>query len=152
MNIRPLAFIDTSTLIYGFVHRRREPRALDVATLEAWPAMRKMLARLANEASMLLDGRPAEVVAAEIDVLEVQEARTWWSQPDAQFFRLHLPLIPSPSAALYCGGEIATPPVGQLTFVNPRVLNSAANFGTSPRVHLVADIALKITEDDDPDS
>lgn len=152
MNIRPITFIDTSTLVYGFIHRKRAPRLLDADTLEGWRAMRTVISQIRNGASGMMNGHVAEVANVEIEVLGAMEHQDWWSEPDADYVRLHLPLIPSPSAVLYCGGEAAAPPVGQLTFVSPRVLNSAVNFGSTPRVHLIVDLMVKPEDPiDDPD-
>lgn len=54
--------------------------------------------------------------------------------------RYHLPLVSNPSAYLYSGGDHSHIPVGVLTAFDTSVPHSAANFGTTPRIHLVVDV------------
>jgi hypothetical protein len=54
--------------------------------------------------------------------------------------RFHVCLVPSAGALTFCGGMALNLPVGQLTFLNNRVLHSAVNFGNNPRIHLIVDV------------
>lgn len=112
---------------------------LDYPVLQDWAAMRRMLAAMADLLDWPLFGKimiarlPAgATIGWHIDQGEYAERHA----------RYHVPLATNSKAWLYSGGEAASPPVGQLTLFNNRVLHSAANFGQSPRMHLIIDVRI----------
>lgn len=114
---------------------------VDQPLLGEWKSAQALLVRLKN--LLLQDGRPAVLGKAMIVKLKAGGHVDWHRDEGAYaeaHDRVHLCLVPSPGAWLYCGGEGANLPVGQLTFVNVRTLHSAVNFGTVARIHLIADI------------
>ena len=98
-----------------------------------------------------MDGKTPELGAAALVRLKAGGLVEWAKDegPYAEAHRsLYLPIVPSPGAWVYCGGEAAVLPVGQLTFVNRRMLYSAINLGDHPVITLVCDV--RAPDADDP--
>lgn len=108
-----------------------------------WKTSKSLLTRVAAAAATFNKGETPDLGKAMIVKLEPGGVVDWHIDEGAYaeaHLRLHLCLVPSPGAYLYSGGEQCTPPVGQLTFVNNRVLHGAVNFGPVSRVHLIVDV------------
>ena len=161
MNIQPLAFLDTwafaSTLYarykdrFGGDHHSAEILPLRTAEdalpiLAEWKSAKALLSRLRVAAAPLTGGKTAELGAVALVRLKAG-GYIDWSREEGEFHSVQLPIVPSPGAWLYSGGEAAVLPVGQLTFVNRKVLYSAVNLGDHPVIHLVTDVREPSADD-----
>lgn len=111
--------------------------------MSEWKSAKALLLRIAAAAAPFNNGETPDLGKAMVVSLKAGGFVDWHIDegPYAEaHLRLHLCLVPSPGAVLYSGGDQHTPPVGQLTFVNNRVLHSAVNLGPVPRVHLIVDV------------
>jgi Aspartyl/Asparaginyl beta-hydroxylase len=63
--------------------------------------------------------------------------------------RYHVAIRTNPYCWLYSGGEAGHVPVGAVVKFDTSVLHSAANFGTTPRWHLIVDVAKAKEEVDE---
>lgn len=114
---------------------------VDQPLLGDWKSAKALLVRLKN--LLVQDGRPAVLGKAMIVRLKPGGVVDWHRDEGAYaeaHLRVHLCLVPSPGALLYCGGEAANLPVGQLTLVNVQALHSAINLGSVARTHLIVDL------------
>lgn len=116
---------------------------IDYPILKDWKSAKAMLTRIRNAVAPLNGGAPAELGKAMVVSLK-PGGHVDWHVDEGEYAeahdRLHVCLVPSPGAWLYAGGEGAVLPVGQLTWVNNRVLHSAVNMGQNARVHLIVDV------------
>lgn len=118
---------------------------VDYPILKEWKSARNLLARIRVALAPLpsFQGKPVVFGKAMIVTLKPGGFVDWHvdeGEYAAAHDRVHLCLLPSPGAWLYSGGEQVNPPVGQLTYMNNRVLHSAVNLGPVPRVHLILDV------------
>lgn len=154
MNIQPVAFVDTwafaSTLYakykdrFGGDHHSMDLLPLRSAEgalpiLSEWKTAKSLLARIRAAASPLTGGKTADIGASALVRLR-PGGFIEWRRDETDYVAVHLAIVPSPGAWVYAGGECSVLPVGQLTFVNHRVLYSAANFGEHPVIHLIAEV------------
>jgi hypothetical protein len=156
VNIQPIAFVDTwafsSALFLKYKDRfggshpsmsllplRSGEGALPI--LGEWKTARALLARVRNAAAIWLGGA-AELGSAAVVQVCAGGFIEWQVEPDLTYRTLHLPVVPSPGAWVYSGGDGAVLPVGQLTWVNRAVPWSAINLGDHPVIHLVVDVKL----------
>ena len=116
---------------------RSEEGAL--AILGEWRTARALLSRIRVAAAPIMEGRSGTLGAAAVVQLRPGGFVEWSADPQAPP-AFHLCIVPSPDAVLYCGGQSAVLPVGQLTYLNRRLLWSAVNFGPTPAIHLVVDV------------
>ncbi len=154
MNIQAIAFLDSwafSATLFAkykdrfagshhsadFIPLRSSESALPI--LAEWKTAKTLLSRLRVAAAPLVGGKTAELGQAALVRLK-PGGHIEWGCDETDYLALHLAVVPSPGAWVYSGGESAVLPVGQLTFVNHRVLYSAVNFGDHPVIHLVVDV------------
>lgn len=122
---------------------------VDYPILKEWKSAANLLSRIRNAAAPFLKGQQAVLGKAMVVRLKPKGFVDWHvdeGEYAAVHDRLHICLIPSPGAWLYSGGEMACPPVGQITWINNRVLHSATNLGDVARVHLIVDVRKPETE------
>lgn len=105
--------------------------------LAEWPVAEAMLEEVIRVVNghtwgkaMIVELAPGGAVAWHVDEGAYAEAHD----------RYHLPLVTNPFAYLYSGGEQIHASPGVLVKFDTRVLHSAANFGQSPRIHLIVDV------------
>ena len=157
MNIRSIAFLDTSFFQSALIGKYRQAFApstdplhhgLDILpltanTLREWKSGRALLSRIKAGAAPFFDGKSAEL--GDAAVLAVKPG-AWidWHADEGEYaeshLRLHLCIVPSPGAYVFCGIENAILPVGQIVFVNHRVLHSEINVGDYTTYKLVVDV------------
>lgn len=111
--------------------------------LAEWKTAKALLSRTRAALAPFFGGKTPELGEAALVRLKAGGHLEWGFADAGHSF--HLPIVPSPGAWVYSGGEAAVLPVGQLTFVNRRVLHSAINLGEHPVIHLVID--AKLTEE-----
>ncbi len=127
---------------------RSEDGALPI--LAEWKSAKALLNRLRLMAAAYLNAHDLELGEAALVLLKAQ-GMVEWSVRESDWASLQLCIVPSPSAWVYSGGECSVLPVGQLTFVNRRVLHSAVNFGNHPCIHLVVDVRKPDDRLDEPE-
>lgn len=113
------------------------------APCKEWKSATALLARLRNEAAPFFGGRPAQIDRAFVERLKVNVITEWIADETAfaeEHVRVMICLVPSPGAWVYCGGENAVLPVGQIVAVNIRAMTSHANFGPCPTLRLCLDV------------
>jgi hypothetical protein len=154
VNIRPLAFVDTSSMAATMLTRHKKDftasaregvHTLPLAPelLKDWRSASSLLTRIRSGSAPFLGGKPAVIDRATLVMLMPGAHIPWAVETDdyaAAHNRLHLCLVQVPGATVYSGGDAAALLVGQVTWVNHRVLNSEANFGSYPSYKLVLDI------------
>lgn len=116
---------------------------IDYPILKDWKSARAILARIKDAVQPLFPGRNIVLGKAMIVRLKVGGFVDWHvdeGEYAMKHDRAHLCLLPSPGAWLYSGGEVAQPPVGQVTYFNNHAPHSALNMGPVARVHLIVDI------------
>lgn len=158
--IRPVGFLDTwacSSTVFAKYKDRFNGDGLSLLPLRgsehALPLLaefrsaKALLSRVRTSAAPFF-GRTPDMGEAHIVRLE-PGAFVPWSSDEARGPHAHLCLVPAPGAWIYCGGDSAVLPVGQLTLVDHRKLWSAANFGDYPTVHLVAELYVADDQMDD---
>ena len=123
---------------------------VDYPILKDWKSARAILARIKDAIQPLFPDRPIILGKAMVVRLKVG-GFVDWHVDEGEYAkvhdRAHLCLLPSPGAWLYSGGEVAQPPVGQLTYFNNRVPHSALNMGPVARTHLIVDVRKPSADD-----
>lgn len=117
--------------------------------LAEWKNGKALLSRLRVAAAPLVGGRTAELGQAHLVRLK-PGGFVDWGRDETDWLSLHMAIVPSPDAWVFSGGASAVLPVGQLTFVNHRVLYSAANFGDHSVIQLVVDVRAPDDASADP--
>ena len=108
---------------------------VDTPVLKAWPEAQVLL-----EEIELFTGRT--LGKAMLVMLKPGGGIDWhFDQGEyaAAHYRLHVPIVPCPAAALFSGNEAFAPSPGDVVRYDTTVLHSAANFGATPRIHLIVD-------------
>ena len=155
MNIVPLGFLDVSTFAASYVLKYRSRGNLimlrdgddefkNTAVLTEWKQARALLTRIRNAAAAFVGGDPPDLGRVFLDTL-TPGASAPWAIDDGDYRRAHhqirICIIPSPGAWVYCGGEAAVLPWGQVTAVNVAALTTDVNFGPTARTNLIVDVA-----------
>jgi hypothetical protein len=170
MNMQPnlisFAFVDTSmmfstmTLKYGrhfgdndqplavppFQDCRhiilRGPEA-DTPLMAEWPSARKLIEDIGTKITEHLGAENLQFGRIHVESLRPYGVIGWHADESAyakahQQFRLLV--SPCSGGQWFSGGEVLAPGVGNLTYFNNRVLNSAINLGPVPQISVVLDI------------
>jgi hypothetical protein len=163
MNIQPLVFVETDAFQATFTAKYRSllsadlngmdtltlrTEAEDMPVLKEWKSARTLLSKIRNGAAAFLDGVVPELGYVELRRLKPHTATPWTIEGREDIHRIHLCIVPSPAAYVYCGGQMAILPVGMINLVNHRALCSEANFGDFPRTHLVVDLKVPTDAED----
>lgn len=163
INFAPITYIDVLPIIGGLWKRRNDfidaelgspVRVMEIRTLgddstdiRVLPVVRDWvnLSTLLNKTKTLVSAEPMGV--AFIEEIPPRSVKPW-AQEVGEYFELYrrfqLPLAINPGCIMYAGNEFLHPQVGHLIETNPRMWNSAVNFGDHPRYHLVMDIRRSI--------
>lgn len=148
MSLRVLGFVDTSMMTANLMVRHRDcikdgsfilrDEATDRPILTTFKSAKNLLNRIRR---MVND--TAVIQRAEVVSLPPGAHTPWHEQKSVDtetMIRLHVCLVPSPGAWLYCGGDAMVAPVGQLVLLDHRALHSEINLGMNDRIHLVLDV------------
>lgn len=153
-HIAPIGFLDTWAFSAALHNRHKDKFGGDhhsamllplrgpqgpLPVLAEWRSAKALLSRIRLMASTFMGGKAPVLGEAAVVQLRPHGFVEWSLDPEAPP-AFHLCIVPSPDAYLYAGGICAVLPVGQLTYLNRRVLWSAVNFGPSPVIHLVVDV------------
>ncbi len=149
MNIVPLGFLDIATFAATYVQKyraREHPLILRgmggdaTVILNEWKSAKALLTRVKNAAAPFFGGVPAELGGVYLDTLRPGESVPWAadeSEYRRDYHDIVVCILPSPGAWVYCGGESAVLPWGQVTAINRAAMTSEVNFGPSSRTNLV---------------
>lgn len=150
MNLRAVGFVDTSMMTANLLVRHRDQLGSGVLVLREDGTDKPILTNFKSAKTLLtriqrtLALPDFSITRAEVVMLLPDEHHEWRREtgPESEgLLRVHVCLVPSPAAWLYCGGEAMVAPVGQLVVINHRALHSAVNFGQVARTHLEIDLA-----------
>lgn len=164
MNLTALGFTDVSRLAASFVlltskeaadsrdklhhgvrslHLIADGEEADILTRDKpWKVAKSFLTRLRNEAAPLFGGVAPKIENASVRSVTPGGRIDWWADhgEETQALRqVHVGLVPSPGAWLYCGGEAIVLNVGTVMLVNTRALHSEINLGPTTMSKLVVD-------------
>lgn len=165
MNLRPLGFLDVSRLAASYLlfaskeaadsrdqhHHgvrtlwlRQEGEDAGILTRDKpWKAGRAFLTKIRNETAPMFGG-VAPVLGDVCLRSIVPGGRIDWhadhGEERSRIRQLHLCLIPSPGAWVYCGGEALVLNVGGATLVNHMVLHSEINMGPCTMTKAVVEL------------
>jgi hypothetical protein len=166
--VDPTMFLSTMTLKYGRHFDEDQPKVpefpdcrtiilrgpsdglwhvdvdqVDYPLMAEWASGRNLVGAVSSAISGLLGGANLQLGRAYVESLKSGGVIPWHVDGSAyakahQRFRL----LASPCAGgcWFSGGESLSPGVGNLTYFNNRVLNSAINLGASPQISLIVDI------------
>lgn len=115
-----------------------------------WAELKAVLNTVEQHAERIANG-PVDFGRVYLEWLDAGAVAPWKRFSGIyyeRFWRLHLALRSNPGAMLYSGPEALQLLPGQLTQVNVRTPHSALNFGISPRIHLVIDLAQRANNGD----
>lgn len=115
---------------------------VDYPLLNEWPSARQLLRDIETQIVAHLAAENLQFGQVVIQSLRPGGAIGWHADesPYAKAHH-HFRLLVSPCAGgqWFSGGENLAPGMGNLTFVNHRLLNSAINLGTVPQISLIID-------------
>jgi hypothetical protein len=117
---------------------------IDYPLLMEWPSARKILEDIRRQIQVHL-GAPQTLEIGQVVVRSLASSGfVGWHTDDGDYAKRHhrFALLASPCAGgcWYSGGELLAPGVGNLTYINHRVLNSAVNLGPVPQISLIVDV------------
>ena len=155
MLIRTFGFFDVSRLAASYtlinskervesddpLHTRVWRTPLDAAREKPWRAAEAFLTKLRGEASALFNGIPPVITNAVVRSIS-PGGRIDWHQDKGEGVQVHVCLVPSPGAWLYCGGEGVVLGWGHVTAIERAAWHSEINFGPVTMSKLVLDMAL----------
>lgn len=118
---------------------------VDRPELEKWPSMKRMLAQARKAILADANLRPridqsapmGRVMLTMMPPDGVIQPHTDNGPYHETHLRFHLPLVTNPLAVLYSREQTYHLPVGHLWWFNNRVTHWAANWGKSPRIHVI---------------
>lgn len=117
-------------------------------TIEKWNSMKRLLraakdavmtdhARLVGDGRALLSGKMARAMLSRLDA----GSTIFWHTDNGPYHsrtaRFHMPLVTNPGCTMYSGNEQLHMEIGSLWYFNNKVRHSAANWGSTHRVHLI---------------
>ena len=111
----------------------------DLPILKRWKTAATFIERLKAEGAPFIGDNP-EVGPIWIERLNGDTATPWTKYENPDWLRIEVALTATPLAWLYCGGDGAVIPVGQVCYVNHQAPTSAVNFGNRARIHLIAHV------------
>jgi len=148
MSLRSIGFIDTSMMTANLLVRHRDSFTDGSLLLRDGDGDRPILDKFKSAKNLLnrirrLMGETSVIRRAEIISLPPGGFTSWREEKSVeteQMARVHVCLVPSPGAWLYCGGDALVAPVGQMLLLDHRMLHSEINLGMNDRIHLVVDV------------
>jgi hypothetical protein len=116
---------------------------IDYPLLAEWPSAQRLLEDVSRQMAVHL-GAPQNLQLGQVMVRALApNGVVAWHVEDSAYAKHHhrFQLLVSPCAGgyWYSGGELLAPGVGNLTYINHRVLNSAVNLGPVPQISLIVD-------------
>lgn len=109
---------------------------------EEWPSARKLVADIGKKIQEHLGAPNFQVGQVIVRSLRAGGHIDWhidYSPYAEKHHRFQLLVSPCAGGCWYSGGELLAPGVGNLTYINHRVLNSAVNLGPVPQISLIVD-------------
>lgn len=116
----------------------------DTETLAEWNSAKAFLQRLRNEVAAFL-GKAVEIEEARVIAVDPEAHIPWGAgdrTKDVNVGRLLINLIPSPTAAVFCGLQQTVLWPGQVALIEHRMLNSVVNLGRIMAVYLAVDVRI----------
>jgi hypothetical protein len=116
---------------------------IDHPMLQDWPSARQLLANVGQQITTHLAAENLQLGQVIVQSLKPGGCIGWHidNSPYAkQHHRFKLLVSPCAGGNWYSGGETLAPGIGNLTYVNHHLLNSAINLGAVPQVSLVVDV------------
>lgn len=114
----------------------------DYPLLTEWPSARALLEDVGQQITKHLGAANLQLGQVVVRSIRPGGFVGWHSDEFAYAMHHHrFQLLVSPCAGgcWYSGGELLAPGVGNLTYINHRVLNSAVNLGPVPQISLIVD-------------
>lgn len=156
-NIQPFGWIDTRMMLSNLSLRYWEALvgAGDIQTLplrdpdgnlpilegsKKFGSALTLLARFRSQAAAFMEGKPADLAAAWVEVLQPEGSTPWTRNDDPEFLQFRICLASPPGAFLFCGDQKEVIGVGIINLINTAMLCSSVNAGTAPRIHLVINV------------
>lgn len=115
---------------------------IDYPLLNEWPSARQFLANVGQQIATHLAAENLQFGQVVLQSLRPGGCIGWHvdETPYAkQHVRFKLLVSPCAGGVWYSGGEMLAPGIGNLSYVNHRVLNSAINLGAVPQISLIVD-------------
>ena len=116
---------------------------IDYPLMAEWASSRSLVHSVGTAISTLLGGANLQIGRAYVESLK-PDGVIGWHIDNSTYAKAHqrFRLLASPCAGgcWFSGGESLSPGVGNLTYFNNRVLNSAINLGAVPQISLIVDI------------
>lgn len=116
---------------------------VDYQLLAEWPSARNLLADIGQKIKGHLGAENVQFGQVVVRSLNPGAVIPWHVEQSEYAKRHHcfqLLISPCSGGCWYSGGELLAPGVGNLTYVNHLVLNSAINLGPVPQISLVVDV------------
>lgn len=116
---------------------------VDYPLMTEWPSARQLTAAVGAKVTELLAAENFQIGRVYVESLKSGGVIGWHADESAYakaHQRFRLLVSPCAGGCWYSGSESIAPGVGNLTYVNNRVLNSAINLGPVPQISLVIDI------------
>lgn len=116
---------------------------IDMPMMLNWPSARQTINDIGTKITEHLAGLNLQFGRAYVESLKPGGVIHWHvdESPYAMAHqRFKLLVSPCSGGCWFSGGESLTPGVGNLTYCNNRVLNSAVNLGPVPQISLVLDV------------
>ncbi len=110
-----------------------------------WVELQNMRSEIAHRAEAMIPGG-VDFGEIAIEMLDAGAVLNWTVETEpyfARWSRAILPLRTGPGVLLVCGTEVASPGIGWLTIVSPRLPHCAINMGDHPAVWLTVDFRRK---------
>jgi hypothetical protein len=115
---------------------------VDYPLLTEWPFARKILEDVERQITTHLGAANLQLGQVVIRSLGPSGYVRWHVQDNAyaqHHHRFQLLVSPCAGGQWFAGGETLAPGVGNLTYINHHILNSAINLGPVPQVSLIVD-------------
>ena len=116
---------------------------VDFPLLAEWTSARKTIADIGAKISEQLAAENFQLGRVYVESLRAGGVINWHADETAYakaHQRFRLLVSPCAGGCWFSGGETLSPGVGNLTYFNNRVLNSAINLGPVPQISLVLDV------------
>lgn len=122
--------------------RGEDTEHVDYPLLTEWPSARKLLDDVCQQITTHLGAANLQLGRVVVQSLQ-PGGHIGWHVENTPYGKAHhrFKLLVSPCAGgcWYSAGETLAPGIGNLTYINHRVLNSAINLGSAPQISLVVD-------------
>jgi hypothetical protein len=122
---------------------RKDTEQVDFPLMAEWPSARQTLANIGTKITEHLAGLNLQFSRVYLESLKPGGVIGWHADESAYakvHQRFRLLVSPCSGGCWFSGGESLAPGVGNLTYCNNRVLNSAINLGPVSQISLVIDV------------